>query len=251
MNHVSSYAALADANVKGTLEILRLAVAGAAKAVHFVSSVDVVAADPGREAPIVAEPPPDAEGYTASKWVGDQLVARAGARGVPVCLFRTGYVGPHATTGDANGSGWFELYLRAALALGSVPDDVPALGLTPVDRVVDAIVALSGQRASRGRAWHLVHRERPVGAETVVAAARDLGRTIERVSGAEWRERLARHCAAHPDDCAVILGPYLDAVRGEGPRAPSVASDWTALALAEDADFIPVAVVRAFLGGAS
>jgi hypothetical protein len=70
-----------------------------------------------------------------------------------------------------------------------------------------------------------------------------------------WRERLATYCAAHPDDPAVVLGPYLDAVSEHGPGHASTRApiDFTraAAACAPMRAFEPEMLLPAFLRRAS
>jgi thioester reductase-like protein len=245
VNHVASYASLLDANVGGTLEILRLAITDRTKAVHFVSSVDVVAARVAtsvtNEVLLSDEPPLDVEAYTLSKWVADQLVAQADARGIAASIYRAGYIGPHSHSGDANAAGWFELYLRTALRLGSIPVDACDFALTPVDLIVDSIVDLALRSTSRHCAFHLLHRERVLTVPMVLEVARCLGYALTILPRDEWRKCLASYCAAHPNDPAILLAPYLDAAsdRRPGEVDASAPIDFmrTAAALAHVRDF--------------
>jgi len=217
VNHVAPYASLFDANAKGTLEVLRFATRKRTKLVYFASTLDVVGRAQRAHATVpllCGDPPDDAEPYTLTKWVADQLVAGASARGVPVCILRTGYIGPHSRTGDANAAGWFEVYLRTVLELRSIPADFPAVGITPVDALASRIFDLVCRPESLHQAFHLVRDEQEVTRDAVVALAERLGRPIETVSTVAWRRRLAEHCDAHPGDPAALLGPYLDAVGG-------------------------------------
>jgi len=129
-----------------------------------------------------------------------------------VSIYRTGYIGPHTITGDANATGWFELYLRTVVKLRSIPVDAPDFELTPVDLIVDSIFELSKQPASLHHAFHLLHRQRVLTSATIVEIAWHMGHVLEVLPQKAWRERLASYCLAHPDDSAVVLGPYLDAV---------------------------------------
>lgn len=216
VNHVASYNLLRAANVNGTLEVLRLATSGPSKAVHFVSSVDVVDSQVANNVLLCDEPPLHVDPYTSSKWVADQLVAKADACGVPVCIYRIGYIGPHSRSGNANPSGWFELYLQAMLKIRSIPADANEFSLTPVDLIVDSIFELSRNPTSLHRAFHLLDRELTVSPMTLVAQARSLGFVLEVIPGKAWRERLGSYCAAHPDDPVAVLGPYLDALSAQG-----------------------------------
>jgi amino acid adenylation domain-containing protein/thioester reductase-like protein len=219
VNHVADYATLKGANVGGTLELLRLASTGPTKFVHFVSSIDAVCVpagcSPSGEALLCDEPPSDGDAYTLTKWVADQLVAKADARDIPVSIYRPGYIGPHSTTGDFNSAGWVDLYLRTALKLGCVPADLKLVPLTPVDIVADAIVEQVLLSGSAHRAFHLVGREcQPTLQHVLEAAAQAGGNRLDVVSTSAWRERLGSYCAAHPTDPAVVLSPYLDDFAG-------------------------------------
>ena len=87
------YSALREANVGGTIEVLRLACAGGRlKRVHYVSTLSVFGGEnTGRP---VGERAPLAPlegvhgGYSQSKWVSEQLLALAAGRGVPVTVYR-------------------------------------------------------------------------------------------------------------------------------------------------------------------
>ncbi len=236
VNHVRSYDSLRAPNVRGTLELLRLAVASRPKEVHHVSSIDVVplAGSPGPES-LVIDPPDHIEGYGGTKWVADQLVARAAARGVPARIYRVGYIGPHSRGIDANPAGWVELYLAAMFKLRSVPEDMPGFALTPVDLLVQSIDDLASERDAPPRAFHLVHGEREITRETVLAASAASGLDLAVVPRRTWRDRLAAFCATHPTDPANLLGPYLDET-GELPSRTR----------ADAGDFDPVALVTRF-----
>jgi thioester reductase-like protein len=210
---------------------LRFAVSARTKPVHFVSTVDVVGPQArmgsAREPLLCEEPPLLAEPYTLTKWVADQWVAQASSRGIPVCIYRTGYIGPHSKTGDANASGWFETYLRTVMKLRSIPADFPTVGVTPVDSIAEAIFDLSRRPDSPHHAFRLIDDERRVTRETIVGLAASLGCRCEVIPSESWRERLVEYCAAHPSDPAALLGPYLDTVgdrvheRGPEPTSPA------------------------------
>lgn len=237
VNHVRSYASLRAPNVGGTLELLRLAVARRPKEMHHVSSIDVVplAGSHAPESLVIDAPPDHIEGYGGTKWVADQLVARAVARGVPARIYRVGYIGPHSRGIDANPAGWVELYLAAIFKLRSIPEDMPGFPLTPVDLLVQSIDDLASDRSAHPRAFHLVHREREITRETVLAASAASGLDLAVVPRRAWRDRLAAFCASHPTDPVNLLGPYLD----ETVELPSRTRAGTG-------DFDPVALVTRF-----
>jgi thioester reductase-like protein len=251
VNHLASYDLLRTANVQGTLEVLRLATSGSSKAVHFVSSVDIVDSQVANNVPLCDKPPLRVDPYTSSKWVADQLIAKADTRGTPVCIYRIGYIGPHSRSGNANPSGWFELYVQAMLKIRAIPADANEFSLTPVDLIVDSIFELSRDPTSLHQAFHLLDRELTVSPMTVMAAARSLGYVLEAIPGKAWRERLASYCAAHPDDPVGVLGPYLDALAaqesGERTTHRPVGPNCAAAHYPRTFDLDPAVVLRTFL----
>ena len=88
------YSALRDANVLGTIEMLKLAsTPGRPKRLHYISSLSVFGASTETIGSETAPLPPLAEvhgGYSQSKWVSEKLVALAASRGVPICVHRPG-----------------------------------------------------------------------------------------------------------------------------------------------------------------
>ncbi|HEX8868960.1 MAG TPA: amino acid adenylation domain-containing protein, partial [Lentzea sp.] len=106
VNFVFPYAALRQANVLGTKEILRLACTTKAKAVHHMSTLDVLMHGSERDVreDTVIPPSEVVGGYDQSKWVAEQLVAAAGKRGLPVVRYRPGAMLGHSRTGVANPS---------------------------------------------------------------------------------------------------------------------------------------------------
>ncbi|HEY0299755.1 MAG TPA: thioester reductase domain-containing protein, partial [Rhizomicrobium sp.] len=102
------YAALRGANVEGTLEVLRLATRGRLKPVHFISTVGVFSSGEHRGGAVLETTPLEdsgslAVGYAQSKWIAEKLVRLAGARGLPVAIYRPN-TGPDSRSGAFNTS---------------------------------------------------------------------------------------------------------------------------------------------------
>ena len=100
------YAKLRNANVKGTIELLRLATTSTNKKTPFfyVSSLSVFPGNGGtvKDDASSYELPLSVlsqlgEGYAQTKVVAERLVAEAGKRGIPVKIFRPGRIVGHST----------------------------------------------------------------------------------------------------------------------------------------------------------
>lgn len=156
VNFVYPYHALRGTNVLGTREVLRLACADRAKAVHYVSTLDTLmhGSSPEITEDTVVEAVDVVGGYDQTKWVGEQLVRRAGGRGLPVVVHRPGTMLGHSITGAANPADYTCLLLKGCIELGIGPDHDIGLPLVPVDYVSRAIVRVARHPRSFGRAFH-------------------------------------------------------------------------------------------------
>lgn len=163
VNNVETYARLKPANVFATAELLRLASQIRIKPLHFVSTIAIAAdcAEPQlvREDHRFASSSLPPTGYVASKWVAEQLVWTASERGLPVTVHRPGRICGDTKSGVTGNDDAFWQLIKAMLELEAIPDLVhhenSFVDLIPVDHVARAIVHISRQPQSIGKAFHL------------------------------------------------------------------------------------------------
>jgi len=137
------YAALRDANVHGTVEALRLAAAAGAE-LHHVSTVAAQpTGDEPRKPSVAATWARLRSGYARSKWVAEQLVAEARARGVATATYRLGALAGDTRTARSNALDLRWLLIVGALELRCAPIAPGTLAWLPVDAAATAIAALS------------------------------------------------------------------------------------------------------------
>jgi len=216
INLLYPYAALKAANVSGTEEVLRLAVERKVKPVHYVSTLSVFSAA-GRSSDLVFEDERLDEmvglhgGYAQSKWFAERLLMTARERGVPVAIYRPHRITGHSQTGAWNHDDLACRIVQACVQIGSVPEHDGSVLLTPVDYVSRAIVHLSQQPASLGKAFHLVNPDSaPV--TQVVDWISNVGYPLESVPRAEWQTRIFEEARKSPQSGLYPLG-YLVANR--------------------------------------
>jgi thioester reductase-like protein len=95
VDFLRSYGELRSHNVTGTVEIAKLAIAGVAKEIHYISTISSF--DPVR---LEAEPEPlfdpdmPISGYLRSKVMAEHLVASLHPRGLRTTIYRLAEVGP-------------------------------------------------------------------------------------------------------------------------------------------------------------
>lgn len=190
VNLVYPYAALRNANVGGTREILRLACRGGAT-VQYVSTNGVLPPSQSGwseytmlDVDSVSEKLPD--GYGQTKWVAEQLVHEASRRGLPVRILRAGTISGHSLSGAANAWDLQNALIVESINLGHAPDiEGWRAEMTPVDFVSKAIIHLGNQTQVKQLVFHLGDPD-PVDTRTVFDHLEELGYPTKRLSWDEW-----------------------------------------------------------------
>lgn len=229
VHHTSSYSTLKAANVLGTQEILRLASLIKLKPVHFISTTSVFSGSSSaggklREQDSLEHSPIDANGYVQSKWVAEKLITIAGDRGLPVSIYRPGRISGHSQTGVFNQNDFLYRLIIGCIQLGAAPAGNTSFDLVPVDYVSQAIVHLSKQQESLGKAFHLVS-PRPLDANVLIDSIRSLGYPIERISSEQWRTELLNIARNSPEHPLYPLVPFFAASDSQQSNTSTVTFD--------------------------
>lgn len=170
INYVQPYSLHKAANVTGTQEVLRFACAVHAKPLHYISTVAVFGPvgfllgtkDAWEDTNIdIAEPYLHYDiGYTQSKWVAEQLVFAARERGLPISIYRPGFIMGHSENGVTNTDDFVSRLIVACINLGVFPTLLKQRKeFVAVDYVSQAIIQLSRKPQLLGKNFHLVPRE--------------------------------------------------------------------------------------------
>jgi len=218
LNYVYPYSALKAANVLGTQEILKLACQIKVKPVHYVSSVAVF--ESNAYAGKVVKEDDEFEhwegihlGYSQTKWVAEKLVKIAGDRGLPITIHRPPLIAGHSQTGVSNTHDFICLMAKGCLQMGSFPEVDYMLDMSPVDYVSKAIVHLSRQNESIGKAFHLQHPQ-PVPLTVLVDWVRSFGYPVDLISYDAWQEQLINNVTS-AENPLYTLRPFLLERRAE------------------------------------
>lgn len=190
VNLVYPYAALRDANVGGTREILRLAGESGAT-LQYISTNGVL--PPSKNAwpetsMIAIEEVPEklVDGYGQTKYVAEELVHEAGRRGMPVRILRAGTISGHSTSGSTNTYDLFTALIVESLHLSFSPDIAGWLAeMTPVDFVSKAITHIANDTQSKQRVFHLGDSN-PVETKSLFDDLAELGYPTQRLEWEQW-----------------------------------------------------------------
>lgn len=193
VNLAYPYSALHGANVLGTQNIILFASTGKVKPIHYISTNGVFPhglKDCAEDADVTLHWQRLTDGYSQSKWVAEQLVARAGQRGLPVTIYRLGNLG-----GDRQNATWnpqdFTLLLLAACARYSAAPAVEwAVEMTPVDFVAQVIVRLVQQPDHTiGKTLHVLN-DRPLPAKWIFKWMNANGYSLSEMPFQNWRKKV-------------------------------------------------------------
>lgn len=190
VNLVYPYAALRGANVGGTREILRLACQGGATLQYISTNGVLPPSNDGwsEDAMIDVDVVPEKlhDGYGQTKWIAEQLVQKAGRRGLPTRIYRLGTLSGHSSSGATNTSDLLSALIVESLRLGYAPD-IPGwrVEMTPVDFVSKAIITLSNNTRNLQR-WYHLGDSKPVDTNALFNDLAKLGYPTERLPWDEW-----------------------------------------------------------------
>lgn len=202
VNYVQPYVAHRAANVGGTAEVLRLAAMDRRKPLHHVSSIGVFGPSGffGGKRVVLESDDLDEHlryltfdiGYSSSKWVAEKMVWEAARAGLPVTVYRPGFIMGDSRTGAGNADDFIGRSVRGAIQIGAYPD-LPRQSkeFVPVDYVSRSILHIAGQPGTHGRAYHLVppDPEQSTGLNDFFALISELGYPLSRCSYRRWIER--------------------------------------------------------------
>ena len=195
VNFYQSYDQLRAVNVGGVREILRFALQARTKALHYVSSTGVFDSTAFQglvvcEADVPANCHGSVMGYTQTKWVAEQVVLQARARGLPVAVYRSPFIMGDSKSGIVDAENLVVKMLIGCVQGGAWPDHPSTVEMVAVNDLSRAIVHLAQYPANRSRTFHLTSPERMRWADIGIAA-RSYGYPLESVPYEEWKLRLA------------------------------------------------------------
>ena len=138
----------------GTKTALLMATTTKLKPIHFVSSTSVLDTSHYSEKLIVGACVYEGDdlhgsrtglnsGYGQTKWVAEQLIMRAKARGVPATILRPGYIVGDSSRGVTNTDDFIWRLIKGCIQLGQAPRISNIVNMCSVDYVADCSVEIA------------------------------------------------------------------------------------------------------------
>eukprot|EP00043_Microstomoeca_roanoka_P019450 m.219113 g.219113 ORF g.219113 m.219113 type:complete len:1307 (+) comp16996_c4_seq1:173-4093(+) len=224
---VYPYSKLKAVNVQGTVEIIRLSCSGReAIPLYFVSSTSVFDSPHyvkqkrsfiGEDAPLEAGDQLTV-GYGQSKWVAEQLLRKATARGCPITIFRPGYIVGDSKTGVMNLDDYIVRLIKGCTQLGLAPRIMNRINMCTVDFVAEGIV-----QAMLTTSSGVLHFWQPLGIsiKTIFSFMKQCGFNVEFTDYTSWRQALMDMTLAKNDNA---LYPLLHFVMDDLPTRSQTAT---------------------------
>jgi len=201
--------------VNGTLEVLRLCCDTKLKALHYVSTTSVFDTAHHQRLKVVYEddPLPSAEGisggYPQSKWVAEKMAHNARAKGLPVAIYRPGYVTGDAENGVWNTDDFLCRLIKACIQLKVAPNlgELANLDMSPVDFVcrVIAASAVHDPLAPSSFGYNIVNPH-AFNYGALFQAIKSFGYDLEVIEYSQWRQKLIETVEASTDPETNALG---------------------------------------------
>ncbi|WP_197429543.1 non-ribosomal peptide synthetase [Myroides odoratus] len=166
VNFIEPYPIIRKANILGLQEVIKFAATGKVKPVSLFSTCAVFSFGHQFTKKRFALENDDIHqdleavsrdlGYVQSKWVMEQIMAKAEEKGVPVMVFRLGYALSNSQTGSTAIYQWWGALVRSCIANNAYPSILGFKSqLVPVDYMAKSIVRISRQKEALGKKFHL------------------------------------------------------------------------------------------------
>lgn len=198
-------------NVTSTIEILRLACTGERKKhLHYVSTLAVFGACKvlgGWQEVHESDTIDHTDGYiayemayTKSKWVAEQLVHKTRALGLPVAVYRTGFIQSAQSTGASNLGDFLCRFIKGCIQMQCFPNyPHKTWESIPVDFCAHAICHIAFEHNLREEtyaaafhtpAYHLLPRKQINTVEMFEYMQQEFGFALEKVDSSVWHASL-------------------------------------------------------------
>jgi thioester reductase-like protein len=219
VSFMPGYQQMKATNVTGLKHVLRMACQRRTKAVHYTSTYAVFNSEAYTLARTVYETELTGSsagfirGYDRSKWVAERIVRIAQDRGIPVNIYRAGFISGDSDSGVANKMDPIAQMFAVGLCTGYAFHIEALLHLTPVDFCSTALVKLSLHPQTTNRIFHLV-QEQPLSCFEILSWLADEGYPLAYVTFAEWYEALKGLCRRYTAFTPVL---YLFSLKDNKP----------------------------------
>ncbi|AIM36852.1 hypothetical protein KO02_09190 [Sphingobacterium sp. ML3W] len=199
VNFIQPYSYMKAANVDGLLVLIKLATYKKLKQISLLSTVGVYSWEHYFTKPELMRELDSIDsafkylskdmGYIQSKWVMEKIAAQAISKGVPIIVFRLGYVFSHGNSGATAKYQWWGLLVKTCMELKKYPMlQGQKEEFVTVDFIAKSVAHISKNSEAIGKIFHL--SPKPEDNITVIdffeILQNELGLELEAVPYKEW-----------------------------------------------------------------
>lgn len=231
VNYIQPYSAHRAANVIGTMNVLRFATTAKPKPLHYASTIAAFGPAGLLEPTAIVYEDDDLanfmtglkfdSGYSQSQWVTEQLVWNAQRRGIPLAVYRPGFIMGHSQTGAGNPNDFVARLVKGCIAIGSYPK-LPRQRkeFVPVDYVSSALLHIARDNNNLSRAYHLVPPQsaKSIDLMSFFEVLRDCGYPVISLPYPEWVRRLADAADLQQNPLMPLLPMLAEPIYGQKTR---------------------------------
>lgn len=232
VNIMASYGKLRGSNVQGTIEIIKFATKVKDKPIQYISTLSS-AYRKDANGRLTEEFPNETYdeifgGYAISKWVSERLLTQIKSRGLPIAIYRSGYIFGQSDTGITSLNDALLMLMKGCIQLGFAPDMHEKITILPVDFVAKVITLIGLKYPEKSTVYHIDH---PTGImwSDLIAWLNNYGYHIKTVSIKEWQNKLSH---IEQDNALYPFLPYYLALPADH-RSDEVVNDNTIDVLAK------------------
>lgn len=214
-----SYSYLKGTNVGGTKEVIRFALTGCRKIIHYVSTIsifDCTTADRITEDTVPQVQDGNAlGGYALTKLVSERMLCNAAAQfGVDYDIFRVGRIGGASVTGACQANDFIWLIIGAAAELKMFPDIPIQPDMIPVDILAKVISSITKDGLRKNGACYHILCEQSINSEMLTQWLTALIPGLTRVPFEVWIDQLRKFALASENSICARLFPILAGASG-------------------------------------
>ncbi|KAF9893462.1 hypothetical protein FE257_010774 [Aspergillus nanangensis] len=205
VNFCESYQEHHRDNVLGTRNILKVATLGRRKAFHYMSSIDVAgptgfilgSRTVSEDGSILCHLPALRYdlGYGQTQWTAEAMVLRMQERGLPVAIYRPGFIIGDSVTGASNPDDFITRIIVGSIQMGTFPRVVDMrFEYSTIDYVCSSVLHIASANKNLGHAYHILSpdRAKSITAEDTCALINAAGYPVRLIDYPEWVEQAAK-----------------------------------------------------------
>ncbi len=201
VNMTASFNDLSAVNIDGTKEVMKLALAGQHKKLHYMSTLSVfVSTDQNtgvlKESDRLENTKKIYGGYAQTKWASEYFLHLIPSEVCDISIYRLGLITGDTKIGHASKTDFLALFVKGLIELNTVVQhpnlDTIKVDVTPVDYacdVLNTLITKTQKESSEHKIYHIANQDGFSLSQFLSVLAR-IGHNINVVSVKDWQQKI-------------------------------------------------------------